>query len=211
MADNLSGGPNGGPGTPSNAPTYKPSPVKNDLSFFFGVSAIKKLGRRLSFSAGMQYNYYSTKIAVGQVRHDSVMGNQYLNLAASRYYLNTGTRFDNYHNRYHFISLPLGFDWQVLMAAPLQLQAGIALQQMIATNGLLYDRANNIYYPDKGDLKKTQLFTSLGLSYGLVHKGKIGLYIGPHMQYGITRMEKNDVAKHLFSLGISGRLLFKKK
>ena len=35
MADNLSGGPNGGPGTPSNAPTYKPSPVKNDLSFFF--------------------------------------------------------------------------------------------------------------------------------------------------------------------------------
>lgn len=199
------------PATMPQNNNQNPSPVKNDLSFSIGFVAKKKLSARISFSAGLQYNYYSTYITVGKMRQDSAVYNYSLAQSFSRYYLNSGTSFKDYHNQYHFISLPLAVDWQVLKKAPLSLQAGLSLQQLISMNALLYDAQNNIYFSDESLFNKTQLFSNLGLSYAIINKEKMSLLVGPQMQYGISKLDKNGLAKHLFSLGITTQILFQKK
>ncbi|MGN6163843.1 MAG: hypothetical protein ACTHOF_04810 [Flavisolibacter sp.] len=188
-----------------------PSPVKNDLSFSIGFVARKKLSDRISFSAGMQYNYYSTNITVGKMRQDSAVYNYSLAQSFSRYYLNSGTSFKDYRNQYHFISLPVSIDWQMLKKVPLSIQAGLSLQQLVSTNALLYDAQNNIYFGNKSLFHKTQLFSNLGFSYAIINNEKTSMLIGPQMQYGISRLDKNGSAKHLFSLGITTQILFQKK
>jgi hypothetical protein len=198
------------PATPQfNNPN--PSPVKNDLAFSIGFVAKKEISDRIYFSAGLQYNYYSTKITVGKMRQDSAVYNYSLAQSFSRYYLNSGTSFKDYRNQYHFISLPVAIDWQVLKKTPLSLQAGLSLQQLISTNALLYDAQNNIYFSDESSFNKTQLFSNFGFSYAVINKEKISLSLGPQIQYGISKLDKNSSAKHLFSLGITTQILFQKK
>ncbi|MGN6401068.1 MAG: hypothetical protein ACTHMD_11480 [Flavisolibacter sp.] len=199
------------PGTAPQNNNQNPSPVKNDISFSIGFVARKKLSDRISFSTGLQYNYYSSNITVGKMRQDSAVYNYSLAQSFSRYYLNSGASFKDYHNQYHFISLPVSVDWQVLKKVPLALQAGLSLQQLISTNALLYDAQNNIYFTDKSLFNKTQLFSNLGFSYAIINKEKMSLLIGPQMQYGISKLDKNGSAKHLFSLGITTQILFQKK
>ena len=200
--------------SPTTTPQFNnpnPSPVKNDLAFSIGFVAKKKISDRISFSTGLQYNYYSTKITVGKMRQDSAVYNYSLSQSFSRYYLNSGTSFKDYRNQYHFISLPLTIDWQILKKTPLSLQAGLSLQQLISTNALLYDAQNNIYFSDESSFNKTQLFSNFGFSYVVINKEKISLSLGPQIQYGITKLDKNSSAKHLFSLGITTQILFQKK
>ena len=145
------------------------------------------------------------------MRQDSAVYNYSLAQSFSRYYLNSGTSFKDYRNQYHFISLPVAIDWQVLKKTPLSLQAGLSLQQLISTNALLYDAQNNIYFSDESSFNKTQLFSNFGFSYAVINKEKISLSLGPQIQYGISKLDKNSSAKHLFSLGITTQILFQKK
>jgi hypothetical protein len=199
------------PGNGVPTPVYGPSPVKNNLSFSAGIIAKKELTKRLSFSAGLQYNYYSTKIAVGQMRRqDTTVFNSGFTQSVSRFYLNSGTNFTDYLNRYHFITLPLSVDWKVLKKTPLHLHAGVSVQQLISTNALIFDKSSRIYYADKDAFNKTQLFSSFGLSYAVFERSKTSLLLGPQLQYGISDLEKKSSGKHLFSLGISAHCFFVK-
>jgi hypothetical protein len=200
-----------GNGQPNNGippPSANPSPVTNNWAFSVGVMAKKKVANRLALSTGLQYHYYSSNIAVGKKTQDSLTGQ--LSRSLSQYYLNSGANFKNYHNQYHFIGLPVAIDWQMLKKFPLHLHAGLSLQQLISTNALLFNKTSNIYYSDKNGFNKTQLFSDLGVSYSISNKGKTSLLLGPQLQYGITNLEKNTSGKHLFSLGLTARLLFNK-
>ena len=200
------------PGSGSPSPVYDPSPVKNNLSFSAGVSARKEVTKRLAVVTGLQYNYYSTNIAVGQMRRqDTTVFNSGFTQSVSRFYLNSGTNFTGYRNHYHFITLPFSVEWSVWKKAPLYLQAGLSVQHIISTNALIFDKSSRIYYEDKNAFNKTQLFSSFGLSYAVFKRSKTSLLIGPQLQYGISDLEKNTSGKHLFSLGLTARFLFHKK
>ncbi len=198
-------------GQPNNgipSPSATPSPVTNSWTFSVGVMAKKEVTKRLAFSTGLQYHYYSSNIAVGKKAQDSLTGQ--FSRSLSQYYLNSGANFKNYHNQYHFIGLPVAIDWQLLKKFPLHLHAVLSLQQLISNNALLFNKTSNIYYSDKNGFNKTQLFSDLGVSYSISNKGKTSLLLGPQLQYGITNLEKNTSGKHLFSLGLTARLLFDK-
>ncbi len=208
LMDAFTGGFNNSP-----SPVYRPSSVESGLSFSAGVITKKKLSNRTSFSTGLQYNYYSNIIAVGQMRRQdtTVYSNASISQSVSRFYLNSGTDFKDYQNRYHFIGIPLSIDWQVFKTIPLTLQAGLALQQLISTNALFYDARTNVYYSDKDAFKSTQLFSSIGLSYSIFNRSGSSLLVGPQLQYAISNLEKNGSGKHIFSLGLSAQFLFHKK
>ena len=141
----------------------------------------------------------------------TVYSNASISQSVSRFYLNSGTDFKDYQNRYHFIGIPLSIDWQVFKTIPLTLQAGLALQQLISTNALFYDARTNVYYSDKDAFKSTQLFSSIGLSYNIFNRSGSSLLLGPQLQYAISNLEKNGSGKHIFSLGLSAQFLFHKK
>jgi len=198
------------PGNGAPPPVYGPSPVENNLSFSAGVVAKKELTKRLSISTGLQYNYYSTNIAVGQMRMDTTVFSSGFSQSVNRFYLNSANNLNGYKNRYYFISVPVAIDWKLLRKAPLHLHAGLSVQQLISTNALLFNQGSQIYYTDKKAFNKTQLFSSFALSYAVFNGAKTSLLAGPQLQYGISDLEKNTSGKHLFSLGVSAQFLFHK-
>jgi hypothetical protein len=188
-----------------------PSPIENGLSFAIGVLAKRQLNNRVSFTTGLEYQYYSNQMAVGQMRRQDTAIAQSAGRIINQFYLNSGSDFKDYRNQFHFIALPVLFDWRMLRKAPLHLQAGFSLQQLISTNALIYDQGSGIYYSDNSAFNKTQLFSRLGFSYTVLDNKKTSFSLGPHLQYGLTKVEKNNSGYHLFSLGLSAQFLFQKK
>lgn len=196
--------------TPNNSVvSSKPSPIKKRVAFAAGILAKRKLSNRLAVAGGLQYNYYSNQIAVGQLRNqDTVINNM---RQAAQFYLNSGIGFKDHVNQFHFVSLPIALEWQLWKKAPLQLQAGLSLQQLVSTNALVFDEGSGVYYSDKNAFRKTQVFSTFGLSYTVLNKKSTSLLIGPLLQYGLTKAEKDNSNHHLFSLGLSAQLFFQKK
>jgi len=191
---------------------YPPSEVKKRGSFGIAVLAKKQLTKRSSFSTGLQYNYYSSSMLVGnRVSRDTMLG-QY---NVSQYYLNYPTNnaaitFESYHNRYHFVSLPLAIDWQLLRKVPLNLSTGLSFQYLVKTNGLMFDFSRQAYFHNKDAFSRFQLFSDLGLTYSIRVKNT-SIAVGPGLQYGLSRLEKGNSNHHLFMYGLKAQWSFNKK
>ncbi|MES2881156.1 MAG: outer membrane beta-barrel protein, partial [Bacteroidota bacterium] len=183
-----------------------PSAVQNGFSFSIGASAGKPLSKRLSFSVGLQYNYYSTRLTVGVLtRQDSVTSNA---IRVESFYANSGANFSSQKNAYHFLSLPVLLHWQANKKIPLFFNTGFALQQMIGLNALVYDGGSNIYYTDNSAFNKTQLFMQASVSYRLINNKKFSMRLGPQLQYGFSQLEKNKSGNHLSAAAISAQIIF---
>ena len=199
-----SGPPNGG----SGAFYYGTSAVKNDWSLAVGIAATKQLSKRTSFSTGVHYQYYSNSILVGnKITQDTILAN----FAVSQYYSGSGATLQPYRNQYHFFSIPVGVNLQLLKKIPLHLYAGLSLQYLIQTNALRFDYNSQSYFHNKKAFNSTQLFSGLGLHYSLFLKQQVLLF-GPQLQYSFTRIEKGSRSSpHLFSYGVSAQWQWRKK
>jgi hypothetical protein len=185
------------------------SSVQNSWSFSVGLDVQRQLSSRLSFSAGLRYRYFSNSFATGTfVRQDTVVrfGNN-----INGFYANSGTAFFNHTNHFHFIALPLALRWQMLKKKPLHLEGGLALQQLLSTNYLIYDSGSNVYYSDNSQLNKLQLTASLGMDYRILQAKNFSLATGPQLLYSFSRVDKTGNDGHLFSAGLSLRLQLEKK
>jgi hypothetical protein len=200
-APNAGGAQNGG------ITYYPPSEVKKDFSFAVQAGVKKQLAKRTFFSAGLQYSYYSNSIQVGnRVAQNTSFGNY----SVTQYFSNNRNNYSSiswlsYHNKYHFISLPLNLDWQLLKKHPLNLSAGLSLQYLVQTNGLIFDYNKQAYFHNKNAFNRMQLFSHLGLNYSFPIK-KTSIAIGPELQYGISRLEKSNSNHHLYTYGLKAQL-----
>jgi hypothetical protein len=188
-----------------NGYRYVSSPVNKNIAFSIGLETKKQHSSRISFAIGIAYSYYSTSIKVGPEKlQDTVLGS---NKSVNRFYLGYGSNLHNYSNQYHYISLPLSMAWKVSSNIPVYLEGSFSVNQMIYTNALIFDGRTGIYYADKSVFNKTQLLTGLGVSFGLLRSS---LFIGPHAQYGLLRIEKNGSSNHLVYAGLQAHYFFKK-
>ncbi|HEY0067082.1 MAG TPA: hypothetical protein VGB46_06965, partial [Flavisolibacter sp.] len=213
--DNLYNSPGTG-GQPGMAP-LPPSRVGNGFSFGAGYMVKRNTGKRLSYSTGLRYNYYSTSIAIG-TRHlgdTSLPRNTTGYVSVNVFYTNAlaSTSFDArrriYRNQYHFVSLP--FDLEVKLGnIPLYATTGLSLQYMVATNALVYSPRSYVYYKDKEALNRLQLFGNIGLHYTFFQKKKHPVQLGPHLSYGLGMLEKQN-RSYLFTAGITARMALGKK
>ena len=197
---------------PSNLPgtAYRPpSSQEKAASFLTGLLVKKQISKRSFLSTGLQYNFYSTKMEVGQyVMSDTVVEQ---NKSVSSFYSNSGSNFSDYHNKFHFISLPLLFDVQLLNKIPLDFHIGLSIQQLVETNALLYSSGSQVYYHDKSAFNKTHLFSELGLEYSFAVSKKLLFSVGPRVSYSHSQVIKESSDRHFFSYGLVTQFVFLEK
>jgi len=193
--DNL----NNSPQLAARAPTYLPSAPQPGLGWRIGIVAEKKLSPRSTISAGLQYSQQTTKIKTGG--YDNY--NSFYRGEPDREYI----------NRFHFISLPLQYQWQINKARaslPITWDAGITLSRMISTNGLVYNiSSGGTYYQDKDMFNKTHVDLTTGFSLHVTSGKKWQWSIGPAAYFDLSRLHADSYheRQYLFMGGLRAKLL----
>jgi hypothetical protein len=201
------------PGNTQGAGTVylPPSDEKKGIGFSAGLSLKKQLSARLLLVSGLSYNYFSTRIRVGQsVRRDTILTSSFNTVRVDQYYRNSNTGLSDYTNQFHFISIPVGIDFRLFKNLPLDIHAGLSVARLVATNALTYNSSAQVYYKNDA-VTKTQVFSNLGLAYGFMRRG-FTLAAGPYLQYAVSnQLNSGSSNRHLFSLGGRVELMFNKK
>jgi len=187
---------------------HGPSQVKSGLSFTIGATANKWLGAKWNVGVGLQYQYFSTSMRIGQKIDSSIF--VYQNNASmstvSGYYKSSGNT--HYQNQFHFISIPVSVNWQ--FAPRFVWENQVNYSRLIATNALHYDGQNGAYYEDKDLLNKNQFMFASALKFGW-NKNKF--QVGPQLQYSSANLFANTASesKHLYSIAIKANMKLLKK
>ena len=196
----------------------KPSDPKPGFAFQAGAFVQRQLSSRTSLSLGLQYGYYSNVLRIG-TRRDSLLNNSQLASALDEkadVVYNAGGDTVKYTNRYHFIELPLNFQWQLNKnkAKPFVWSTGITIGQLVSTNAIMYDTAfNGIYYQNKKLLNKTQFSLSTGFSWTIANSKKAQWSLGPVVNFHLNRLVDNpfDNSGYMFFAGLRTAVLFNPK
>ena len=203
-------------GAPSTlgVPPPPASTVKAGPYFSVGGFVRKKLSKRFSVSAGLQYSQFNNSINVGYRVDSSRLvnsGAQVMNV--SRYYRANQT--SKFSNRYYFLDLPVSLHTQLnrSVTLPVFWNLDFHVSQMLGSDALVYDSGTGVYYKDKSIYHKTQFRIGTGFSLGIFSKSKTPLWIGPSIKYNATKLFNKEVAgeKHLLSAGLDLKLFINKK
>jgi hypothetical protein len=185
--------------------SYSSSPIHAGFSFDAGAFAKHDLSKRLSFSAGLSYHYYSTKINTGEKIDPALYSPIGISSSGSgnSYYENGNNR--PYTNQYHFLEIPLLLDFQVNKAKgmPFIWELGITPGYVFSSNALYYVLNANVYTNHSLQTNKMQLNGVTALMIGLpMYAGMLEL--GPELQYGLTGFIKSNNGNpgHLFYAGL---------
>jgi outer membrane protein with beta-barrel domain len=198
--------------TPGN--TYTSSAISPGFSFSAGVLVKKLFSQRVSFSAGLNYHYYSTIIKIGSYSNNAsyVYASNLTSIPVSSYY-NSGSN-TIYINHFHFLELPLLMNFQLNKnkKLPIYWEAGLSVSYLINTDALHFDEVTGVYYKKNDLFNKMQTSAATALIIGFPVHGNI-LEIGPQINYGFTRLlNKNTGNKeHLFFAGLKFSRTFGKK
>lgn len=189
------------------APVYRPSDIRPGFSFSAGAFVKKQLSRRLSFTIGLNYHYYSTSIRTGSKvdSGSSLQTSTYSLQARPSYAYYSNGEMNKYTSRYHFIELPVALQYQLNRSKkwPLTWEAGLAVSELFNTDALYFNYSTGVYYRNNDFFNKTQLSGNTALMIGFsLHKTRFA--VGPQLQYGFTNMLNNKTTgkEHLFFTGL---------
>jgi len=203
-------------GAPSTlgVPPPAASAVKAGPYFSVGGFVRKKLSKRFSVSAGLQYSQFNNTINVGyRVDSSRLVNNGAQVMNVSRYYRANQT--SKFSNRYYFLDLPVSLHTQLnrSVTLPVFWNLDFHVSQMLGSNALVYDSGTGVYYKDKSIYHKTQFRIGTGFSLGIFSKSKTPLWIGPSVKYNATKLFNKEVIgeKHLLSAGLDVKLFINKK
>jgi hypothetical protein len=203
-------------GSPGGSPAIiPPSLISSGPAFKIGIAGAWQLSARSRITTGLQYAYASNHIETG-ARMDTTIRLQSQSSFADMQ-VNTvyrGSPQSTYTNKYHFISIPVGYHWQMNRGKKMQVQwdAGASVSYLVATNALVYDRAlGGIYYHDKKAFTKMHFDMGTGFSFRFLQKNGNEWEIGPEVSFDMSSLQKNDNKQYLLYGGIHSRLLFSKK
>ena len=210
--------PQAGTGSGAAAPRQRPVDIKPGFAFQAGAFVQRQLSRRTSFSTGLQYAYYSNTLRVGN-RRDSLLNNSQfssvLDVNADHIY-NAGGDTVKFTNSYHFIELPLRFQWQLNKSKtnPFVWSTGLTVGQLLASNAVMYDTSfNGIYYKNNRLLNKTQFNLSTGFSWTIANGKRTQWSLGPIANIHLNRLVDSPFENkgYLFFAGVRTSILFNKK
>lgn len=196
---------------PAPAPAEDRSALNNGFAFSVGANIGRTVSKRLTITAGLQYNYYSSFNYVGRpVNNATQNGRLNQRVDASVFYLANSSEEETYTNKYHYIGVPIAIEWKVAERLPLQLQGGVSLSRLVATNALYYDAKQRIYYEDDSYFNKTQVALFGGLSYRLKKFRTVEVYAGPQAQFSLGNLLDNKTFgnQHLFFAGLHTQFRF---
>lgn len=197
--------------------TSEPSAVSKGMYFSAGFFVEHWFTPRIAISSGLQYDYFSTRIAVGQYvdRSTLVTNGSFFNQSIVRgYYVNSFTQI--YTNKYSFIGLPISLQWKVNKGnrMPLILNAGAVINRLVNTSTLRFDDNSKVYYGDDQIVRKTQVGLHAGFDVGVLQRSRFPLRVGPTVRYNVSGLSNGTMDAinnhHLWSYGLSVKMLLKK-
>ncbi len=156
----------------------------------------RKLSKRVSLSAGLDYHYYSTKIHIGEAVDSTRFVYATYGQATFVNSFYQGGQTQVYTNQYHFIELPVSLSLQMNKSIknPLNWEAGFSLAWMLGTNALHFDPNTNVYFENNQLFNKTQWNATTAIMVGFpVHQHSI--LLGPQLQYGLSGLLKTNTAQ----------------
>lgn len=204
-ADYLSGGPASGGSISQPA---VPSKSQNGIAFQTGLSVTQHFSKRNSVSIMLQYGYYTEKIKVGN-RRDSILQNASPLSAIynARFAYGTASPATNFTNRYHFIELPVAFQFRITKnknaAHPSYARLGFTAGGLISARALAYDTSfGGIYYENSSRINKMQFSLSAGLAWTYTTQAKWEWNAGPSFDIHFSRLTKNSMEREKYMLFI---------
>jgi hypothetical protein len=175
------------PAIPNGYTNYSSSEINPGFSFQAGAFVSKNLSRRISFSAGLNYHYYSTTMKTGMKINTTLVTTNSFNqtIVANSYYENTQTR--TFTNQYHLIEIPLSVNLQLNKSKrmPFIWELGVTPAYILSSNALYYDPNTNEYFSNYLKPNRIQVNGVTALMFGFP-MNKSEWQIGPQIQYGFT-------------------------
>lgn len=171
------------------------SAVKIGMAWNAGAFGKWHVREKLALTFGAEYNLFTTNRQVGNIvdpQYYSINNSNVspdANARFTAYY--TGSDGVNYTNRYHFVQVPVGIQWQLnkgIKVPPIQLDAGLVFAYLVNTNAVHYK--GGVYYEDKSLFNKFQTGLYTGFSVKLFQHTQRPLYVGPTVQYNLSGVGK---------------------
>jgi hypothetical protein len=200
------------PGSATGGPTSSVfyGPAGNNAAFAFkaGFQMKDEISHRSSMSVGLMYAYMADKIKIGQG------GGYNQSSASSRPAYYAATPQNTYTEHFHFIELPLSYDWRMTKNSSryFSLTGGMSGSYLVSTNALVYDTAQHgIYYQDNSLFTRMHFNLMAGTAYH-VSTTKTEFAIGPKFSFDLTKLINSDVDKRKYFLyvGLDTRLFFER-
>ncbi len=193
------------------------STIKKGLAWQAGGFVKWNMNTRLALTGGLQYSYYSTRRAVGNDINNYQFSlnntSNDVNASYAGYYI--GAQNINYTNRYHFVEIPAGIQWQLNKSVqlPLQLNGGLSVSWLANTTAVHYHGQTGSYYKDRSLFNKVQVGIYAGASAKLFARSRRPLYLGPVVRYDLTNMLKPsvDLDQHFVYTGIKAEWVLGRK
>ena len=183
--------------------------INPGLSFCVGAFVTRSFTDRISFTAGLNYQYFSTTVAVGTKVNTSApvyfSPNQ---LSGVNSYYQAGGN-NTFTNQYHVIEMPVSVNFQLnkIKQSPVIFQLGFSLAYLANSDALYYDSYSQIFVSATQQINKMQWNAFTALLFGF-HLNKNEWQIGPQLQYNFSKLynTQTDNSDHLLYCGI--KILF---
>lgn len=158
------------------------SAFKTGAAFNIGFIAERNISKRFSFVTGINYQYLSTSVLTGQ-SFDTVISSA---AQGSRVYRQGFTK--SYLNKFHFIALPAAVKVNLFAKNKFSadVNAGINIMQLLATNALLYDSSVRSYYSNKNIFNKTLVSVSAGMQLNYRLNNIFLIAAGPQFMHSVS-------------------------
>ncbi|HET9056240.1 MAG TPA: outer membrane beta-barrel protein [Chitinophagaceae bacterium] len=197
-------------------PVSYPSANYKAFAMQAGIFVQKDISKRSQLSLGLNYALYQTRITIGS-RITSVpilASNRNFYVDAWRGYSAIAPN-STYHSQLHYLELPVIFSTQLNKGKklPLHWNGGVSLSRLLSSNYLHFDTANGgVYFKDNQLLNKTSYNVQTGFELTFFASGKTPMSIGPHIQFGLSDLlRENDDKRYLLYGGMRMKLLFSQK
>lgn len=198
-------------------PTYYPrSDIKPGPAFRIGILGEWAISKRSSIVSGLQYQYQSNNIRTGYYMDTTLVFNNNASQQVAVRSLYQGMQQKTFTNRYHYLQIPVTFQWQVNKGKkmPVLLNAGLSAGYLLTTNALVYDPLQGgIYYHDKSAFNRFMFNFNTGLAFRFGNNKALQWSIGPEVSMGLRSQVKEgyDKKQYPLYLGIQARLYWPKK
>jgi hypothetical protein len=196
-------------------PSYTPSSISPGVTYSGGLFVKRELNTKFSLSLGINYLQLNTRSKVG----DREIGNQIVNAgvggfqAVTSYFRVERDKLSEYHNRYHFIEVPVELHTKLNRSqkTPVVLTTGMAVSQLLRSTSLHFDGTTGVYYRNDELLNQVQVAAKTGVSIGILNKTKRPLWVGPAAKYNISRVLEKGVSSktNFMSIGVDVKMFIK--
>ena len=195
----------------------QPSSIQPGAAYRIGATGELQVSKRSRLSAGLQYFYASNRIKKGTLVYTLLPVQQVSGFSSTPVdHVYHGSPQSDYVNSYHFLSMPLGYHWQINKSKklPVQWDLGISFDYLLSSNALIYNSSyGGIYYHDGNVINKMHISIGTGLSLRVPGKRGPEWVVGPEIYFDTRRLLSNsiDSRQYLFFAGINAKFFFLQK